>query len=86
MSTNELRCGHCGEVIALDADPLLHRCRKGAGFLLVGTTGHGEVTINHRQMEVDENGIGHIVFSPAEAMELAKILRRKALEARTEGR
>lgn len=37
--------------------------------------------INHPDLEPDENGVGHIVFSPAQARHLAMILLAKADEA-----
>jgi hypothetical protein len=52
--------------------------------LEVGTTGKGEVVINHPQMQVDENGVGFIIFSPAQANHLAAILIAKAAEAQRE--
>lgn len=54
------------------------------GFLEVGTTGDGEVVINHPDLKPDENGVGHIVFSVDEAYRLAHTLQRKAADARTE--
>lgn len=54
------------------------------GFLEVGTNGKGEVVINHPDLKPDENGVGHIVFSPDEARNLASLLNNKAHEARTE--
>jgi hypothetical protein len=57
---------------------------KVTGVLEVGTNGRGEVVINHPDLEPDENGVGHIVFSPDQAENLARLLRRKAKEARAE--
>lgn len=48
------------------------------GFLEVGITEKREVIINHPKLEVDENGLGHIVFSPNQARGLAKVLLEKA--------
>jgi len=53
-------------------------------FLEVGTTGKGEVVINHKEMEVDEQGHGYIIFSPEQARTLAKILVVKAVDAALE--
>lgn len=55
-----------------------------AGTLEVGTNGHGEVVINHPALRPDENGVGHIVFSPRQARNLAQLLHRKAREAEKE--
>lgn len=55
-----------------------------SGFLEVGTNGKGEVVINHPDLTPDADGVGHIVFSPAEARDLAMLLLRKANEARHE--
>jgi hypothetical protein len=35
--------------------------------LEVGTNGRGEVVVNHPDLQPDENGVGHIVFSIAQA-------------------
>lgn len=56
-----------------------------AGNLYVGLTSNlREVVINHPDLKPDANGVGHIVFSPAQARNLAKLLLAKAKEA--EGR
>ena len=54
-----------------------------ANTLWVGTEG-GEVVINHPNIDPDENGVGHIIFSPEQAESLAKLLLRHAQEARQE--
>lgn len=54
------------------------------GYLEVGSNGQGEVVINHGDLKPDENGVGHIVFSVAEARNLAKILNRQASIAEKE--
>jgi len=51
------------------------------GYLEVGTNGRGEVVVNHPDLLPDENGIGHIVFSPEQARNFAALLLRKAQEA-----
>jgi hypothetical protein len=48
------------------------------GFLEVGCNDNGEVVINHGDLLPDEHGVGHIVFSPAEARTLANLLLRNA--------
>lgn len=48
------------------------------GTLEVGTNGAGEVVINHPDLNPDENGVGHIVFSVEQARNLAYILLKKA--------
>ena len=55
-----------------------------AGHLQVGTNGDGEVVINHPQLITDSNGVGHIVFSPRQARNLASLLLKKADEAEKE--
>jgi hypothetical protein len=57
---------------------------KQQGCLMVGTTGAGEVVINHGDIDPDKDGIGHIVFSPAQARDLARLLNEKADEASKE--
>jgi hypothetical protein len=54
------------------------------GFLEVGTDGHGEVVINHPDLQPDENGVGHIVFSVEEARNLANLLLSKSADALVE--
>ena len=54
------------------------------GVLEVGTNGAGEVVINHPDLMPDENGIGHIVFSPGQAFDLAKLLLAKSVDASRE--
>ncbi len=49
--------------------------------LEVGTNGNGEVVINHPDLEPDENGVGHIVFSVEQARNLANLLMSKAADA-----
>jgi hypothetical protein len=48
------------------------------GVLEVGCNDAHEVVINHPDLKPDENGVGHIVFSPAQALELAKTLTKQA--------
>ncbi|HTA46362.1 MAG TPA: hypothetical protein VK789_28160 [Bryobacteraceae bacterium] len=54
------------------------------GFLEVGSNGKGEVVINHPSMKLDENGVGHFVFSIKQARDLARLLLKKADEAAAE--
>jgi hypothetical protein len=54
---------------------------KVKGVLEVGTNGAGEGVINHPDLEPDENGVGHIVFSPNQARNLANLLIWHATEA-----
>lgn len=53
---------------------------KVTGLLGVGSNEDGKVVINHPDLKPDENGVGHIVFSPSQARHLADLLHRKALE------
>jgi hypothetical protein len=58
-----------------------------AGYLEVGhTEDTHEVVINHPDLKPDENGVGHIVFSPRQARRLAHLLRRHAAEAEAEAK
>ncbi len=52
--------------------------------LEVGTNGAGEVIVNHPDLQPDENGVGHIVFSPEQARALAFLLQQKAHSAEEE--
>ena len=54
------------------------------GFLEVGTNGSGEVVVNHPDLEPDENGVGHIVFSVEEARNLANLILSKSADAAVE--
>lgn len=51
---------------------------KITGILEVGTNDQGEVVINHPDLKPDENGVGHIVFSPRQARNLAELLTKHA--------
>jgi len=52
--------------------------------LEVGTTGKGEVVVNHPDLEPDRDGVGHIVFSAKQARNLARILNKMAKRAENE--
>ena len=54
------------------------------GVLFVGTTGAGEVVINHPDIDPDKDGNGYIVFSTEQALDLACTLIGKVREARRE--
>jgi hypothetical protein len=54
------------------------------GVLEVGTNGKGEVVINHPDLQPDENGVGHIVFSVEQARNLANLLMSKSADAAVE--
>lgn len=49
--------------------------------LEVGTNGAGEVVINHPDLQPDEHGVGHIVFSVEQARILGNLLLAKAADA-----
>ncbi len=68
-----------------DSSPAKSR-EKIEGYLEVGSNGEGEVVINHGDLTPDENGVGHIVFSPTQARNLARILSKMALRADLETR
>lgn len=52
------------------------------GFLEVGVTADGRhVIVNHPEIDTDEEGCGHIVFSPAQAREFARLLLECADES-----
>lgn len=54
---------------------------KIAGYLEVGLNERDEIVVNHPDLKPDENGVGHIVFSPDQAQLLSNLLARKASEA-----
>lgn len=54
---------------------------KDGDVLQVGTTGGGEVIVNHPNLHTDAHGVGHIVFSPEQARNLARLLGKHADEA-----
>ena len=51
------------------------------GFLEVGCNDKDEIVINHPDLKPDENGVGHIVFSPRQARNLAQLLLQNAGKA-----
>lgn len=55
------------------------------GVLEVGTVG-GEVIVNHPDLKPDENGVGHIVFSPRQARNFAHNLLKHATIAEVNGK
>ena len=56
------------------------------GYLEIGTNGRGEIVINHPDIDPDQDGVGHIVFSPHQARLFASLMLRKADEAEREAR
>jgi hypothetical protein len=55
-----------------------------AGVLEVGVNPDThEVVINHPDLQPDANGVGHIIFSPAQALALAATLMKQAAAAQT---
>jgi hypothetical protein len=69
--------------IDVDHDAI-SRAPPVAGTLEVGSNGRGEVVINHPELVPDARGVGHIVFSPAQAHNLARILNKQAKLAERE--
>lgn len=57
---------------------------KIEGYLEVGRNDRGEVVVNHPDLKPDANIVGHIVFSPNQAREFAKLLLKHAAEAERE--
>ncbi len=55
-----------------------------AGYLEIGVNEKQEIIINvdYSNIEVDENNVGHIIFSISQAYNLVVILLRKIEEAR----
>ena len=51
---------------------------KIEGFLEVGCDEQDQIVINHPDLKPDENGVGHIVFSPNQARNLARSLIKNA--------
>lgn len=52
--------------------------KPSSDYLEVGETEDGFVVVNHTALDVDEDGCGHILFSPAQARHLAALLIKKA--------
>jgi hypothetical protein len=48
------------------------------GFLEVGRNDQGEVVVNHPDLKPGANGVGHIVFSAAQARSFAALLLKHA--------
>ncbi len=57
-----------------------------AGTLEVGRNDNFEIVVNHPDLSPDENGVGHIVFSPRQARQFARLLLKHADEALKEYR
>jgi hypothetical protein len=72
------------QVIEAAVQACLTKARRPKGVLEVGTSGLGEVVVNHPDLEPDAQGVGHIVFSPSQARSPARILLLKADEAEGE--
>jgi len=53
---------------------------KVEGFLEVGCNEQDEIVVNHPDLKPDENGAGHIVFSPNQARTFARLLTKHANE------
>jgi hypothetical protein len=51
---------------------------KVEGFLEVGLNDRNEIVVNHPDLKPDADGVGHIVFSPAQALNLAHLLTQHA--------
>jgi hypothetical protein len=54
------------------------------GFLYVGHNEQYEIVVNHPDLEPDENGVGHIVFSVSQARGFAYTILRHADECENE--
>ena len=54
---------------------------KITGFLEVGLNEQGEIVVNHPDLKPDADGVGHIVFSPNQARNLAELLLKHAAKA-----
>ena len=52
------------------------------GTLAVSHTYAGEVVVDHPDLCPDEDGVGHIIFSPSEAENFARVLLIHAHAAR----
>jgi hypothetical protein len=56
--------------------------RIPVGSLYVGHNDAGEVVINHPDLKPDADGTGHIVFSPEQAFEFARLVYGNAMTCR----
>lgn len=54
------------------------------GHLEVGTSGRGEVVVNHPMFQLDARGVGHVVFSPDQARVFAALLIKHSATAAQE--
>jgi hypothetical protein len=59
---------------------------KIEGFLEVGCNENGEIVVNHPDLKPDANGVGHIVFSPSQARNLATLLTQHAAKVESDAR
>jgi hypothetical protein len=56
------------------------------GVLEVGRDDNFQIVVNHPDLKPDENGVGHIVFSPRQARKFANLLMKHATVALLEWR
>lgn len=59
---------------------------KIEGYLEVGLNEQGEIVVNHPDLKPDADGVGHIVFSPNQARNLAGLLVKHAAQAEMDER
>ena len=57
-----------------------------AGYLEVGRDDKYQIIVNHPYLNPDENGVGHLVFSPRQARHFARLLLKHADQALREWR
>jgi uncharacterized protein YjbI with pentapeptide repeats len=54
--------------------------------LEIGTNERGEIVINHPDLQPDENGVGHIVFSVEQAEGFVSVMQKNIAEAKAVSR
>jgi hypothetical protein len=52
-----------------------------SGYLEVGLDDNNEIVINHPDLLPDADGVGHIVLSPDQARNLARLLDKHVIQA-----
>lgn len=64
----------------MDWEAEVRETLKKGKILWVSRNEIREVVVLHPSLDVDKDGIGHLIFSPSQARELAKLLLKHADE------
>ena len=67
----------CEATVFVRTVPKKEQLVGNLNFLEIGHDVHGQVVINHRDIPIDQNGVGHFLFSIEQAEELARLLFKR---------